>query len=203
MPIHVPGKRDRKHRGVSSGARSAYASLSLTPMVDMFTILVVFLLQNYSATGEIIYIPKDVVLPKASQTKDLKPAHVVTLTKTEVVLDTEPVAQLEAVKAQTDWLVHGLYERLQQVLKADKEKAKNDLKATVSSALPPSARPEQTVDESAGKITVQADKEMDFLTIKKIMFTITEAGSAESGGTEINFAVTQKEKTQVPPTVTN
>jgi biopolymer transport protein ExbD len=34
------------------------------------------------------------------------------------------------------------------------------------------------------KITIQADKSVDFLTVKKVMYTVTEAGIAE-----INFAV--------------
>src|SRR5271168_3304585 len=99
MPIYAPGKRDpkRRHSGVNS-RRSSVTGLSLTSMVDMFTILVVFLLMNYSSTGEIIYIPKDVKLPKASQTKELKPAHIVTLTQTDVVLDKDTVAKLDDVK---------------------------------------------------------------------------------------------------------
>ena len=34
------------------------------------------------------------------------------------------------------------------------------------------------------KITISADKETDFLTVKKVMYTVTEAGIVE-----INFAV--------------
>ena len=34
------------------------------------------------------------------------------------------------------------------------------------------------------QVTLQADKDTDFLTVKKIMYTLTEAGASE-----INFAV--------------
>ena len=44
-----------------------------------------------------------------------------------------------------------------------------------------------------GRVTVQADKEIDFLTIKKVLYTATEAGA-----TLINFAVAQKAKDEVP-----
>ncbi len=37
------------------------------------------------------------------------------------------------------------------------------------------------------KITIQSDKDIDFLTVKKIMYTVTEAGAGE-----INFAVIKK-----------
>src|ERR1700687_4575170 len=113
MAIYAPGKRDRRHRNrLVTTKRAVFVALSLTSMVDMFTILVVFLLQNYSATGEIIYIPKDVKLPKASQVKELKPAHIVTLTQTDVVLDKDTVAKLADVKAQKDWMVPSLRDHL-------------------------------------------------------------------------------------------
>ena len=41
MPIHVPGKRERRGRVVNK-KRSAVAALSLVAMVDLFTVLVVF-----------------------------------------------------------------------------------------------------------------------------------------------------------------
>ena len=37
------------------------------------------------------------------------------------------------------------------------------------------------------KLTIQADKTVDFLSVKKIMYTVTEAGIQE-----INFAVLKK-----------
>ena len=46
MPIFTPGKRDRSNRKVGATQRSAVAVLSLTAMVDMFTVLAVFLLQT-------------------------------------------------------------------------------------------------------------------------------------------------------------
>lgn len=51
MPIHVPGHRNRSGRQKKPVKRNAVAVLSLTAMVDMFTVLTVFLLQNYASTG--------------------------------------------------------------------------------------------------------------------------------------------------------
>ena len=87
MPIHPPGERFRYSRLLSKkkGKRSVVAILSLTAMVDMFTVLVVFLLQNYNATGQVIYIPKEVTLPKAERIKELKPAVVVTISTKEIL----------------------------------------------------------------------------------------------------------------------
>ena len=37
------------------------------------------------------------------------------------------------------------------------------------------------------RITVQAGKKLDFLTVKKILYTVTEAGASE-----VNFAVVER-----------
>ncbi len=188
MPIYIPGKRDRRHKNrLVIAKRSVIMGLSLTSMVDMFTILVVFLLQNYSSTGEILNIPKDVHLPKASEVKELKPAHVVTLTTENVILDKDTVADIKEVKGSKDWMIPQLRVRLVQAMQQDEINFKKSLAETVKSALP-SGKKDIPAAESMRKITVQADKDMDFLTIKKVMFTVTEAGAAE-----INFAVMKKD----------
>jgi biopolymer transport protein ExbD len=192
MPIYIPGKRDPRRRNrLLPTKRTIIVGLSLTSMVDMFTIMVVFLLQNYSSTGEIIYIPKDVKLPKASQVKELKPAHIVMLTTTEVILDKETVATLDEVKNQKDWMIPKLKDRLVAALQTDVLNSKQALSQTVKNVIPGGLRPAATPvpDESKNKVTVQADREMDFLTIKKIMYTVTEAGASE-----INFAVVKKDE---------
>jgi biopolymer transport protein ExbD len=189
MPIAAPGVRDR-HGKKKVMARSAVMPLMLTSMVDMFTILVIFLLQNYSSTGEILYIPKDVHLPKAQEIKELKPAHVVTITMNEIVLDKDSVAKLDDVKAAKDWMIPNLQVRLTEALQKDEIDAKQALAGNIRKSLNAGPRPGSTPvpEESRRKVTVQADKDMDFLTIKKVMFTVTEAGA-----TEINFAVMKKE----------
>ena len=192
MAIYVPGKRDPRHRNrLQSAKRTIVVGLSLTSMVDMFTILVVFLLQNYSSTGEIIYIPKDVKLPKASQVKELKPAHVVILTTKDLILDKETITTLDEVKNQKDWLIQKLKDRLVVALQSDEVNSKKALSQPLKG---PGTQPTPVPEESKNKVTVQADREMDFLTIKKIMFTVTEAGASE-----INFAVQKREDKPAVP----
>ena len=47
--------------------RSLFADLLLTALIDAFSILVIFLLMNFSSTGEILFINKGVELPNATQ----------------------------------------------------------------------------------------------------------------------------------------
>ncbi|UYL08987.1 biopolymer transporter ExbD [Bdellovibrio sp. SKB1291214] len=190
MAIFRPGERHRYHNILSKkkGKRGVTAVLSLTAMVDMFTVLVIFLLQNYNTTGEILYMPKEVTLPKASSVKELKPAHVVTISNKEIVLDKDPVATFAEVQATgaDDWNIPKLKEQLTAALaksKADYEaKLQNRIKDAVDQT-----KGQNTEDANAwSKVTIQADKGIDYLTVKKVMFTVTEAGAGE-----INFAVTK------------
>ncbi len=196
MAIHRPGEKFRYHRLLSrrGGKREMVAALSLTAMVDMFTVLVIFLLQSYSSTGEIIYIPKEVTLPKATEIKELKPAVVVTISTKELLIDKTAVMTFDAVRTQEDWLLQPLSEPLKKAIELAKQKHEAKLGNQLRQAIqPPTAPGEPVPDEPTpwSKITVQADKGIDFLTVKKVMYTVTEAGASE-----INFAVMKRSDTE-------
>ncbi|MAF90980.1 MAG: biopolymer transporter ExbD [Bdellovibrionota bacterium] len=182
MPIHIPGKRDR-HNKVAKGKRTAVASLSLTAMVDMFTVLTIFLLQNYKETGEVIQLRNDMELPKATQIRELKPANVVIVTKDMIMVNENPAIPLPQVTKQQQWLIFPLYQLMQQTMEADRleheQDIKNKLKSTVASL-----QEKEVKEKDFRKVTLQADKDTDFLTVKKVMYTLTEAGASE-----IHFAV--------------
>lgn len=191
MPIYAPGKRDRRNRRKGSGSRKLVAILSLTAMVDMFTVLTVFLLQNYKSTGEVLFIPKEVVLPQAAETKELSPAHVVTVSNQFVFLDQEPIADFMDVQSQRDWLVRPLYQKLIDAIQKEEVKSKGALKTQIKKVVGNQKKNEKEINQFR-RVTVQADKKIDFLTIKKIMYTVTEAGAEE-----INFAVIVTEKAKI------
>ncbi|AGH94954.1 ExbD/TolR family protein [Pseudobdellovibrio exovorus] len=186
MAIYKPGQRHRNHNLLKRrmNRRGVTAILSLTAMVDMFTVLAIFLLQNYNSTGEILYLPKEVTLPTANRVVDLKPALVVTVSTQEILIDTTPVATFAEVQASRTWVIPGLRDRAKEMI----EKARLDQAAQLQN------RVSNVVDQTLGnktedpnqwkKVTIQADKSVDYLTLKKIMYSIYEAG-----GGPINFAV--------------
>jgi biopolymer transport protein ExbD len=190
MAIYRPGERFRYHNILSrrKKGRSVVALLSLTAMVDMFTVLVVFLLQNFSTPNVLIYIPPHVELPKAESTKDLQPAFVVTISKNEIYLDKEVIAKNSDVQSQEDWLIKPLHEGLISGLAASKAQYEQNLRNRIRNVVD-SAKGQEIEDEELNwnKVTIQSDKNIDFLTVKKVMYTITEAGAGE-----INFAVTKE-----------
>lgn len=184
MAIRVPGKRERNGT-VGSGKREAVAVLQLTAMVDMFTVMTVFLLQNYATTNQVLPLDESVDLPKATETKELKPSNVVVLTRDALSINNVKIADFRTVKEQQDWLIKPLQENIQMMIKegdARKASLPNKIRDAVSTAKG-AAKPEPEADDYR-KITVQADRTIDFLTVKKVMYTVTEAGVAE-----INFAV--------------
>lgn len=187
MAIYKPGEKFRYHRLLSrrGSKRGITAELDLTAMVDMFTVLVVFLLQNFNATGEVIFIPKEVTLPKAESTKELTPATVVTISNKEILIGDRAILSFEEVKNQVDWNIPKLQEEVKFALEKAKIEQETKLQNQVKNAVD-KIKGQEVEDRSWSKVTIQADKGIDFLTIKKVLSTVTEAGAGE-----ISFAVTK------------
>src|SRR4051794_9288372 len=93
MAIETPGKRWGKRLQRSKvfghgghGKKGMFADLLITPLVDMFVIIVLFLIANFSATGEVLNMKTDILLPTASNVKEIEQAEVVMISPTQVML---------------------------------------------------------------------------------------------------------------------
>lgn len=172
MAIYVPGKRFRGRQKIVGGKRNVVAVLQLTAMVDMFTVLVVFLLQNYASTNQVLPISDQVALPKAAAVKELKPSFVVVLSKDSLSFNEKKVGTFQDVKSNKDWVIMSLLEPVREAIERLNKENNRVVKKDESET------PVQY------KMTVQADKDIDFLSIKKVLYTLTEAGVQE-----VNFAV--------------
>ena len=176
MSIKVPGKRygvrlSKSHffsGHHSTGKKSTSADLLITPLVDMFVIIVLFLIANFSATGEILNMTKDVQLPTASHVKELDLAPVVVISATDVIMNGVAVARV-ADLAHEDYLsIPALEERLRESKKQTEElhSAPADGQAFT------------------GDVNIQGHKEIPFKVLKRVMFSCQNAGFGN-----INFAV--------------
>lgn len=199
MAIHRPGERFRYHRILrkNGSKRKVVALLSLTAMVDMFTVLVIFLLQNFSGEQQMLQLHKDVDLPKAKSIKELKPAFVVTLSQKELLLDETVIAPLDQLKSQEDWMHQPLFDEVRKALETAKTDYETKLRNRIRDVVQTARGDEPENPNSWNKVTIQADKNIDILTVKKVMYTITEAGAGE-----INFAV-MKDAEKAADTSTN
>lgn len=175
MAIKTPGKHFTsgsavhaiiKWRKSRRGRKSVMATLMLTPMIDVFAVLTLFLLANFSATGEVLFMQKDIKLPEAQRAEPIERAPVVTISKEKIALEgdivgksfTDAIGKLSA----DNWEIAKLTKMLEDI-KYRYYDSKN---------IP-----------FPGKINIQADKDLPFLLIKRVMFTCTQAGYFN-----INFA---------------
>ena len=189
MAIRRPGERFRYHNILSrrKGKRSVTAILSLTAMVDMFTVLVIFLLQAYNSNPIILINPEAVSLPQAQETKDLRPAAVVTIAKGNIYVEKIHVATMEEVQASKDWILPKLQQELLKLLQDKKAEYDGKLRTRIQNII--GTEPNASEDPNEWrKVTLQADKDIEYLSVKKVMYTVSAAGAGE-----INFAVMKKD----------
>ena len=133
--------------------------LRLTSMIDMFTILLVFLLKSYSAEGQIVTLSKDLRLPDSTAEKPPISTPVIMVTQDWLLLDDEQLVRVtNIVKDKTLDIVP--------------LRAKLTDKRTIAEKL-------GAMDASLGfkgNITIQGDREIPFRILKKIMFTCGQVG---------------------------
>lgn len=174
MPVKVPKRRpafpplNRLRSGpFSGGKRGLMLALNLTAMVDMFTVIVIFLLQNFSASGEILFMQKDLKLPDAEQSITLSErGPVVTLFDNEVLWEGERIGSLGELNDKEPGIPE-LTKRLEAVKKREEE-----LKARSGAA----AKPEDAGKPFDGHIIVQADVSTDFKLVRNAIFSVNKAG---------------------------
>jgi biopolymer transport protein ExbD len=168
MAIVSPGKRYGKRlqhskvfgHGHAGGHKSTNADLNVTPLVDMFVILVLFLIANFSATGELLSMSKDIILPEAAHTEELTLAPVVQVSDQEVVVSGAVIGRVEDLSREDYLNIPALEERLREM-----KKQFEDLH-------------NQAGDSGAfkGDVNIQAHKAVQFRIIKKVMFSCASAG---------------------------
>src|SRR3954451_2498034 len=112
MPIVTPGKRPGERlqksrifgkKGGFAKKRSGYSSLNLTPMVDMFTIIVIYLLQNFSTDGDILFMSKDIQLPSITSKLTLERAPVVSVSAESISVDGARVVDVVDLTRDDTW----------------------------------------------------------------------------------------------------
>ena len=178
MPIKVPGKRYGKRLEHSKvfghgghGKKSGFSDLLITPLVDMFIIIVLFLIANFSATGEVLMMTKDIELPDAVNVKEIEMHPVVMVSNEHVSISGTIVGRVEDVVKDEYLNIPQLEEKLR-----DMKKQFEDLHAMAGST--------QTFK---GDVNIQAHRDVEFKVIKRVMFSCATAGY-----NNINFAVITK-----------
>lgn len=148
--------------------------LNITSMTDMFTLLLVFLLQSYN-TAEMQVMPdQGQSLPLSSTEANPILAVQVSITNKELKIADRTIASVEgsdfeksAIDPNDANFITPLFKELEKMSKD--EKAKEEQAAT-----DPSIRLDKGILE--GRILVKADSSLPYGTIRKIMYTASMAG---------------------------
>jgi biopolymer transport protein ExbD len=159
----------RKSRRIARMTRhkSAVPKLNLTSLMDVFTILVFFLVSN-SASVETLQQPKQIQLPDSVAESKPRETVVIFVGKDEVLVQGVPVARVAEIAANDHADIEPIRARLAEL---------RDSVIGLST---------QTVAESH-EVTVLADKTVPFHVLKKVMATCTAQGY-----THVSLAVVQK-----------
>lgn len=134
--------------------------LNITSMLDMFTILIIFLLKSYSAEGLLLTIPADIHLPQSTTQTSAEPGLIVEVTKSTLMVDGRQMdIDLNAVTESDQLIIDELYEHLMTKTR----------QYEVISKLNPDAG-------FTGRLVLEGDREIPFKLLKKILYTCGQAG---------------------------
>ena len=161
------GRLNMRMKERAEEGRKREARLMLVSLIDTFVILVVFLLQNFSAEGDIMSIAPDLTLPEARIDNKPTQSVIVAVTTKSIVVEGKRVADADEALMDPDLVIDGLSEEMVRI--ADLKRAIAELDDT---------------KEFRGEVIIQGDKQITFELLKRVMYT---CGRAEYG--EISLAV--------------
>lgn len=161
MKESAKAKRIKRHqrRGKQQG------KLNLVSLMDIFTILVFFLMVNSSSDVQVLKQDKRIDLPVSNAEQAPKEALALTVTETDILVSGRAIISLENMRAFAG--------EVEPLLKAEL-----DYQA---------GRARSPAPEQGRPITIVADKELPYALLKKIMSTCVDAGYAS-----ISLAVNRK-----------
>ena len=152
--------------------RLKISKMNLTSLMDVFTILVFFLLVN-SGSVEILDAPKEITLPESRVESKPRETVVIFISPTEVLVQGQVVAMVDEIIEARENVLDPIAARLAEL----KEKVIGTSTRAVA---------------SSQEVTILADKSVPFTVVMTVMSTCTGEGFEN-----VSLAVTQKGGTQV------
>jgi biopolymer transport protein ExbD len=127
--------------------------LQLTSMMDMFTIILVFLLKTYSTHGQLINPSDDLTLPTSTIQQVPEVGLDVTVSSGWTLVNGIPVIRTEDIEKQPGYLIPELQ---QEMMRYSSEAMRMQ---------------EQYGAEFSGKATIQGDRNLPYKLLIKVMYT--------------------------------
>lgn len=152
MPF-PPSKKKPKRREMGD------AALSLTSLMDMFTIILLFLLVTFTSEGEVITANPKFKLPLSTSQKKPEQRLIVQITSDEIMVDGSKVADTKEFLDNEDYTIKPLLDVLNNNIKKVEYVAERSSDFVFK-----------------GDVTIQGDQKIPFILLEKVMFTCGEAG---------------------------
>lgn len=148
-------------------------TLTITSLMDMMTIILVYLLKSFSAEGQILTNADNLVLPLSTSKESPKETHLmVALTTDWVMVDNIPVVRTSQVREDESISVPAVKEKLDVAMLQEENMVKIGALSRVK-----------------GEVVIQADKNIEYDVLYKVMATCGEVGF-----NNIKFAVMGREE---------
>jgi biopolymer transport protein ExbD len=147
IPLHK--KRIRRDSGD--------VKLQLTSMMDMFTIILVFLLKTYSTQGQLINPSQNLTLPVSKTQHPPEVGLDVTVSTQRILVNGKSVEQIETIAEQGQYLIPKLQKELLKY--ANQAEAMEKIYGV----------------KFSGKVTIQGDKRLPYRYLMKVMYTCAQS----------------------------
>jgi biopolymer transport protein ExbD len=135
--------------------------LMLTSLLDMFTIILIFLIVSFEAEDHEFQLADGVELPESTSRSVFKPAVNVSITDKHILVEKEPVVEFEGARPSQEFYDQGQIPVLVTQLEANFQEflAKRDQDP-----------------EAEAIILVQADKDLEYETLYLVLRSASVAG---------------------------
>ena len=140
MKVRIAKRRQRQKKGKAAG-------LNLVSLMDIFTILVFFLMVN-SSEVEVLQTSSEIELPDSTSEQRPENKLVISVSSEDLIVQGRPVAKINEIVGDQEPVIAGLQTELEYQAERRGE-----------------------IPEGGHEITVMGDKEVPYWLLKRILYT--------------------------------
>lgn len=165
MPVKTPGRRagsgvalrQVKRAIETKTTRTLSVSINLTSLVDFMSVIVIFLLMNFSADGDLAQNAPDVVPPPAAAGSEMKRLPIIAISEVNISFEGVIVESSRVVLSENEDYT---LPRLTEALKREQDTFKI-------------LRPNQ---EFKGELIIQAHEKLPYKLVRRVFVAAAKAG---------------------------
>ncbi len=145
--------RQRRRMEARARDRGVVRNLNMISLLDIFTILLLFLLVQAGDPEEALPIIEGISLPSSSAEKTPKRTLTVTIVDNRILVEGHEVARLSAEADDSVYIIEGLADALEGYLEAAR------------------ARYDEQGGRFIGKLTIMGDRDVPYSVLERVIFT--------------------------------